>query len=85
MPYCYQPYLCIKMHVTSFSGIFYGSNSMYWPLKQKYGLGNGRGWPSGFNHLMKDVLMKDLLMKDHFVKGFYKLSKTIIFNVKRAP
>ena len=33
-----------------------------------------------FNHLMKD-----LLMKDHFVKGFYTLCKTIVFNVKRAP
>ena len=26
-------------------------------------------------------LMKDLLMKGHFVKGFYALGKTIVFNV----
>ena len=32
-----------------------------------------------------NYLMKDLLMKEYFVKGFYTLGKTFVFNVKRAP
>ena len=46
---------------------------MYHIATHNIGLGS---YNDDFNHLMKD-----LLMKGHFVKGFYKLGKTLVFIV----
>ena len=49
---------------------------MYHIATHNIGLGS---YNDDFNRLMKD-----LLMKDHFVKVFFTLGKTIVFNVKRV-
>ena len=45
---------------------------MYHIATNNIGLGS---YDDDFNHIMQD----------HFVKRFYTLGKTIVFNVKRAP